>query len=550
MRATFQGLEAAKRAIFTQQSALYTTGHNIANANTPGFSRQRIDFKATDGFPTAAMNRPEMPGQVGTGVEAGAVQRYRDTFLDMQYRQQNTGLGYWSSQAQGLHRMEEVMNEPSDQGLSKVLDQFWSSLEDLSVNPEDAGARAVVLQRGQAVAETFNYLNDRLSVNKKDIGAQIDNTNFGVNGILRQIHALNQQIGDIEPNGYLPNDLYDQRDKLVDELSEHVSIRVSYTSSGGNSGGAAQGKATIELLDANLKPMAFLVDGKVDQVNQVKVQMDDTKNHVVSVSVGSFAANGNFNAERTFDMNQFTSQGSLLGHIHNFGYTTDTTDPTNQNVEVKGNYPEMLDEIDLIAFNFADAFNKVHRAGFSLEDITSGTKTNRDFFTGMNYLPPVDPMDPNEVPVIDPASLKGFAAAIKLSNQLSNNPERIAAAAESEATPGVAFSGNGRNALEMARVKDAMMSFNGQQTSVSNYYQGVIGNMGVKTSEADRLGGNNLILLDSIQRNRDSVSSVSLDEEMTNMIKYQQAFNAASRNITVVDEMLDKIINGMGLVGR
>jgi len=286
MRSTFQGLEAAKRAIFTQQSALYTTGHNIANTNTPGFSRQRVDFKATDGFPNVAMNSPTMPGQVGTGVEAGSVQRYRDTFLDSQFRQQNMGLGYWSSQATGLHRMEEVMNEPSEQGLSKVMDQFWSSLEDLSVNPEDAGARAVVLQRGNAVAETFNYLNDRLTINKKDIGSQIDNTAFDVNGILRQIHDLNTQIGTIEPNGYLPNDLYDQRDLLIDELSNHLTIKVSYTSSGGNSSGAAQGKATIEMLDSQMKPMAFLVDGKVDRVNQIRVDMNDSRDYVENIEVG------------------------------------------------------------------------------------------------------------------------------------------------------------------------------------------------------------------------------------------------------------------------
>ncbi|KIL49913.1 flagellar hook-associated protein FlgK [Jeotgalibacillus soli] len=535
MRATFQGLEAAKRAIFTQQSALYTTGHNIANANTPGFSRQRVDFKATDGFPTAAFNRPEMPGQVGTGVEAGAIQRYRDTFLDSQYRQQNTGLGYWSSQASALHRMEEVMNEPSEQGLAKVMDQFWSSLEDLSVYPEDAGARAVVLQRGQALAETFNYLDNRLNVNKTDIGSQIDNTSFEVNGILRQIHALNTQIGEIEPNGYLPNDLYDQRDTLIDDLSKHLSIKVTYTSSGGNSSGAAQGKATIELINDQKRHMAFLVDGKVDKYNQIRVDMDPNRQYVTGVVIGELDRRGSQTQSKTFDMNSFTSEGTLLGHIHGFGYEmpADPADPDSV-PEIHGTYPAMLREINLIAHNFAQRFNEVHSEGWNLDEIRKG-----------------EPTDP-KVDFFDAASLADptkAAALLKLSAEIDGFPDRIAASKPS-GDPAIAFSGNGAIALALTRVKDEALDFNGQETSVTNYYQGVIGNMGVLTSAADRLGGNNSVLLDSIQRNRDSVSSVSLDEEMTNMIKYQQAFNAASRMVNAVDEMLDKIINGMGLVGR
>ncbi len=216
---TFAGLETARRAIATQQSALYTTGHNIANANTLGYSRQTIEFQATNAFPTASMNSPVIAGQVGTGVEVGSIQRYRDSFLDSQYRQQSTDLGYWSSQATGLHRMEEVLNEPSDYGLSSVLNQFWSSLGDLATNPNDNAARRVVLERGQAVADTFNYLDDQLNVNKKNIGTQINNTEVKVNSLLNQINDLNSEIAKIDASVYLPNDLYDQRHMLVVVLS-------------------------------------------------------------------------------------------------------------------------------------------------------------------------------------------------------------------------------------------------------------------------------------------------------------------------------------------
>jgi len=229
------------------------------------------------------------------------------------------------------------------------------------------------------------------------------------------------------------------------------------------------------------------------------------------------------------DMVEFTSRGALLGHIHNFGYTED---PTAATVEVKGSYPDMLKEINLIAHNFATEFNAVHQQGWNLDEVRARTADD----------PKGSFFDPDSI-----ADLQNAAKNIKISSDVEGRPDKIAAALP---TGDIAYSGNGGNALALARVKDTNLDFDGQLTSVSNYYQGVIGNMGVKTSEASRQGSNNLILLDSIQRNRESVSSVSLDEEMTNMIKFQQAFNAASRTINSVDEMLDKIINGMGLVGR
>jgi flagellar hook-associated protein 1 FlgK len=112
MRSTFMGLETARRGMFTQQSALYTTGHNISNANTPGYSRQRINFTQTTPYPSVGMNRPQLPGQMGTGVEAGSVQRIRESFLDVQFRTENTKMGYYGAMSESLTKMEEIMNHP------------------------------------------------------------------------------------------------------------------------------------------------------------------------------------------------------------------------------------------------------------------------------------------------------------------------------------------------------------------------------------------------------------------------------------------------------
>ncbi|WP_315907080.1 flagellar basal body protein, partial [Priestia koreensis] len=139
MTSTFHGLEVAKRGMSTQQAALYTTGQNIANANTPGYSRQRVNFEQTEPYPAPSMNRPEIPGQMGTGVKAGSIQRVRENFLDLQYRDEQNKVGYWSARSDALTKMEDILKEPSDSGLAKTMDDFWKGLQTLSTNPENSG---------------------------------------------------------------------------------------------------------------------------------------------------------------------------------------------------------------------------------------------------------------------------------------------------------------------------------------------------------------------------------------------------------------------------
>ena len=268
MRSTFMGLETARRGMFTQQSALHTTGHNIANANTPGFTRQRINFEQTEPYPSASLNRPQIPGQVGSGVKAGSIQRVRESFLDVQYRGENNKLGYWETRAESYLKLEEVLNEPSESGLAKTMDQFWQSLQDLAVNPTNPGARSVVRQRGIAVSETFNYLHNSLSSIQSDLKNEISVTEKSINSILDQISKINGQVADVEPHGYLPNDLYDERDRLIDQLSSIVNIKVDYTRSGGNSLKMADGQAVIKMVSDSGKELGILVSG--DRFNEVK----------------------------------------------------------------------------------------------------------------------------------------------------------------------------------------------------------------------------------------------------------------------------------------
>ncbi|ANX13697.1 flagellar hook-associated protein FlgK [Fictibacillus arsenicus] len=500
MRSTFHGLETARRGMFTQQTALQVTGNNISNANTPGYSRQRVNFEQTEPYPAAAMNRPNIPGQMGTGVKAGSIQRVREGFLDVQFRTENNKLGYWGAKAEGLEKMEDIMNEPSDNGLSKTLDRFWQSLQDLAVNPEDSGARSVVRQRGIAVAETFNYLSNSLYTIKKDMESQIDITKLEVNSLTTQINNINKQISEIEPHGYLPNDLYDERDMLVDRLSELVNIKVTSEPSSDDPSPMAAGKYTIELISGDgTQSLGKLVDGAALAKSDVNYNIDSTTGKLTKFTLGAPPS----------DITTLKVGGRLSGLTDSFNNT----------------YPTMLNDLDKLAKGFAVKFNEVHSNGYSLTNTT-----NIDFFA-------------LEIPgavseeITSTTPIAGFASRLTIHDDIKNKIENIAAGLTTS-------DGDGDNAQLLSDVK------NDSDVKLKTTYEGMIGRMAVESQEAVRLMDNSNVLKSAVDSRRQSISGVSLDEEMTNMIQFQHAYNASARNITVIDEMLDKIINGMGVGGR
>lgn len=531
MRSTFMGLETARRGMYTQQSALQTTGHNIANANTPGYSRQRINFEQTEPYPNAALNRPQIPGQVGTGVKAGSIQRVRESFLDVQYRGENNKLGYWETRAEAYNKLEEVLNEPSESGLSKTMDQFWQSLQDLAVNPTNPGARSVVRQRGIAVAETFNYLHNSLSSIQRDLKNEVSVSEKEINSLTYQISKINGQIADVEPHGYLPNDLYDERDRLIDELSSLVNIKVDYTSSSGGALQMADGQAVIKMVSDSGKELGILVSG--DRQNDVTVNFDGASESVKTISIGS----------STFDFTDLHSTGKLQALVDSYGY--------EEGGKVAGVYPDMMKELDNLAYTFATEFNAVHAKGVSPNDIVNAEKAENPFFA-----------DAENVPI----QRTGFAGRIELAQEIHNSLDNIATAQGEEKLDanGVQYVdatvGDSSNALALADVFNKPLEYpedftptnpaDDELANFRNYYEGVIGGMAVLSQEAVRLTQNSNSLRESVDNRRKSVSSVSLDEEMTNMIQFQHAYNASARMITLQDEMLDKIINGMGTAGR
>lgn len=174
MTSTFHSIETARRSLFTQTAALNTTGHNIANANTEGYTRQRVNMQASLPIEAYGLLKSTVPGQMGTGVEFSSIDRIREMFLDDQYRGENAAFGNWSLQADTLSKLEAIVNEPSDTGIRTVLDNFWKSWSDLSKNPEDPTARKIVVQTAQSLTDAMNYMSTQLNNLERDLTTNID----------------------------------------------------------------------------------------------------------------------------------------------------------------------------------------------------------------------------------------------------------------------------------------------------------------------------------------------------------------------------------------
>ena len=467
MRSTFFGLEIGRRAIMAQRTALDVTSHNIANANTPGFSRQQAVLSTTTPYPVPAIQRGVGAGQLGTGVTVAEIKRIRDAFTDQQIRQEAQELGRWATRRDLLSQVELIFNEPSDWGIREAMDLFWQSLQGLSQHPEDMSYRAVVRQRAMVLADAFQDARRQLLVLRADVNLGAGVKVEEINAIAQQIASLNSQIGKIIAVGDVPNDLFDKRDLLLEQLAEVVNISVSERHQGMisvNVGGA--------LLVEGTTAFAMVARPKVDNPELLEILWERNQQPVLIES------------------------GILRGML-------DFRD---------GDIPAYVAKLDHLASVLIEAINEVHQQGIDL----SGD-TGQPFFLGTD------------------------AGTIAV-NPWLEDLNRIAASRTGE-------KGDGSNARAMAELKHELL-FNDGTANPSEFFGALIAALGVDTQQSQVRARNQEILVAHLKDRQEMVAGVSLDEEMTNLIRFQHAYNAAARVITAMDEAVDTIINRMGLVGR
>ncbi len=464
MPGLFQGLEIGRSALLTHQLALQTISNNIANVNTPGYSRQRVNI-------TTALPEYSTIGILGSGVTVSDVQQARDMFLGQQYRQQNKSLGQWQYKEKVYTEIESLFNEPNDSTLSDLMNKFWDSWSDLSTSPDSASSRSQIVEQAKLLTNGFHTMADQLNSLRSSIDGDMTNLVQEVNRITTNIAGLNQQISSLELGSSKANDLRDSRDLLLDQLSQIIDV---------NSKEQPNGSVTVYL-------------GSMSLVNGAD-----------SIKIGASVSN----VDGTM-IHNLVWQGTKIALKNNSGQLAGLMEARDKII------PGYLDKLNNLAATFVSQVNGMHRSGYGLNG-----STGVDFF------------NPN---LTD-------AANIEINGEVASDPSKVVASASGEP-------GDNTIALAISALRSQGVMDNGT-TSMNDYYNSVVGALGVESNQAQTASANSDLLVQQVDYARQSVQGVSLDEEMTNMIKYQHAYDAAARVITAMDQALDTVISGMGVVGR
>lgn len=437
---TFTGLQTALRGLLAQQRALDVTSHNVANASTAGYSRQEAVLAASPALRIAAGALQSGAGaELGTGVDVLAFRRMRDQFLDLQYRGQAMRLGGLTAQVKGLEQVEVALAEPGENGISAQLGKFWSGWEDLANAPENQATRQALIESAQGLATSIGTLDSQLATAAEQASAEYTSITAAggeVGQIGEEIAKLNEAIRSSLSSGATPNDLYDRRDLLLDQLS-----------------GLARTAVT------------------------------DLGNGTVEVEFGDAAAP--LVAETTVNWPQALKepQGKL-------GALIELSSPT-------GTIASYRSELNTFAQELAESVNTLHESG--------GGPAFFSFTAG--------------------SAASTLAVAV------------TAGAVETSTT-----SAEGANDIAVA-----IGALRGGKADQG--YASLVSRIGTDMSGARRAEENAQSLVGAVAERRESTSGVSLDEEMTNLVRFQRAYQASSRAMTTFDEALDVLINRTGKVG-
>lgn len=502
MRSTFFGLNIARSGLFASQRSLDIVGHNISNVETPGYTRQRLNQTAYK-----PMDLTGGKGQIGTGVDMTQIVQIRDEFLDQKYRSENTSFGEWDQRFEGLSQVEAIINEPSKTGIRSVMDTFFASFQELSTDPGNKTVRATVRQNGIALAGTITHMYNQMENMVKSTNFEVEATVNDVNSMATQLAKLNKAIFEAEVDGSKANDLRDERNLILDDLSKTMKIQVVENL---QEGGSSKLSVLVNGIPLVRHDEARAIKMEIDQPTPLYKKTSATTpptNELKDIKI----TNLKWSTGEPIDMNNL---GGTLGGLVQM---RDSYDDDKKGV------PYYIQELNKFAREFSKAFNDVHKEGYGIGQTTKSPT----FFTANG--------DSNSTDTIS-------AKNIKISSLIDGDINLIAAAGNSGGATDDNL--NAKKLLEMRNVSIA-----GLGTKPDDFIKSIVSNLGVDASEAKRMAKNTEAMVTEVQNQRLSVSGVNLDEEMSNMIKFQHAYNASARMITTMDEMIDVIVNRMGRVG-
>lgn len=557
MASIFSTFNTAKSGLTVHQSGINVTSHNIANSSTVGYSRQRAKIQTSRPITLGAE-----AGQVGTGAQISAIERVRDSFLDYQVRVETAELGKYSTKLDYLSQVEGIFNEPSDTGISTALSDFFDAFQELSKQSTSSSTRVVVTQKTKTLCDLLNNTYSKLEKLQENSVESLKNSVKEVNSILEQLTTVNNQIRIASITGDNPNDLMDSRDNLLDELSSKFGIDVDKTQFNGND-------ITATGIGANLNPLVNSEpNGEVTRLSFIsEIKDNGNGSHTISyfvngdtekpktITVSGLAATEVDTLKKTrillTDGNgeMLDGQGNIVKDGGAIANPIEKFIPKSGEIagaiEVQDSIGSYMNQLDKMAKGLALSVNAIHSG-----DMTSNEKdTNKilDFFVASD----------------GSGETNISAKNISINALILENPSLINTKENADAGEG-----DGSRALAIAQLQSTLISIskidstttrtqlckftNGSTmslvndvasgTKVESYFQDVVDKLGVEAQHAKRVVSNEEDLLNSLDISRLSVSGVSLDEEMTNLIQYQKAYSANAKTITTVSDMLDIIL--------
>ncbi len=625
MQSTFTGIEIGKRGMVAHNVGLTTVGHNLTNASTEGYSRQRVELGSFEPIYAPHLNREETPGQIGQGVMVNRVERVRDMLLEGRIVAQTGDLGYWDTRDKYLAMLEQVYDEPTDVSVRSRLDRFWDAWQELSLHPDGMAQRIAVVERGSGLMDAVHERHRRLSDIRSMADRDIQGTVLQVNDLAMQVAKLNEEIVKVRALGDNPNDLLDRRDLLVEKLAAlvpvvtddrdpdeymvHVGGRVLVqgsiaraffvASDPGNDGfgevvwadtldraeldGGSLG-ALIDVRDGDARDELRALDEMVltfaDLVNETHrsgygldgstgVDFFEERPSVLNIA-GNYDRDGDgaFDSSYIYRMtgaNRLEAQAQigLAGTITLSGprgeqtleyYPTDTVADLVSRINASGaEVTARLDRdgrLQLRASGSADRENP--------DFVIRHVEDSGEFLAGYSGLlagsGPASAYDwaaPDAV-----LALRGggtdFAVAplsrpsgwLEVSDAVRFDPGRVAAGFGDGTGPAAA--GDGSAALAIASLRDGALMV-GRSPSFDDWFADTAARVGLKGERAEISRETASRIVKNLQDLRASISGVNIDEELSAMIKYQHGYAAAAKFISQVDEMLDTIINRMGV---
>jgi len=461
-------MEIGRNGLRIYQVANEVTAENIANVNTPGYSRQKVVLENAP--PTTANVFP-----LGTGVQITSVERVYDGLLQQQLVSSSTTLGYDSTKSQVLQQIEPSFNETAQDGLGAAVSNFFSSWQDLTLNPGGYSERQAVISRSQTLTDNFHSISQTLNNTIANQDAALVPLTSSINATLKNIAQLNGQIKTTELVSGNANEIRDQRDQLVRDLSQQIGIKFTENADG-----------TTDIYVQNGAAKNFLVQG----VKSGNLTTGGTS-PATTVNINDVAG-----ATVAVDPNAATPL-----------YTAPDGGQLWATLQLRDKIiPNYLTQVDTLAKSITDAVNAVHSTGFS----PTG-------WTRQNFFAPA-------------AAVAGSAANFGLAAGLTSST----IAASSSAT----LAGDNAKALAIAQLSSATTT-GVPATTFNSFYSSFVSNLGLDVQSSKTSVTQDEAFSKQLSTLRDSNSGVSLDEELTNLVKYQRSYQASAKLISTVSDMMD-----------